>query len=94
MVWWMENTVLPCMPVWYIYIYIYVCAPYIHLESRHGTEDFTDLTREMVVSAIDRQIRDEDNGCRFEGQRKETRTYMRHAWLIAVRERMLEFYLD
>ena len=35
-----------------------------------------------------------ENGCTFEGQRKETWIYTWPAWLIAVRERMLEFYSD
>ena len=41
--------------------------------------------------AIDnaRFINDEENGCRFEVQRNVTWIYMRHAWLIAVRERVL-----
>ena len=37
-------------------------------------------------------VNDEENGCRIEGQRKETWIYMRSAWLIVVKERMLEFY--
>ena len=37
-------------------------------------------------------IRHEENGCRLEGQRKEIWIYSQPAWLIAHRERMLEFY--
>ena len=33
----------------------------------------------------------EENGCRFEGQWKETWIYTQPAWLIAVKKRMLEF---
>ena len=48
-----------------------------------------------VNSYIDRYARvvnDEENSCRFEGQRKETWIHMWAAWLIAVREWMVEFY--
>ena len=63
-------------------------------------EYFTDSTleKEMVVlenSPYIRWIRqNEENGCIFEGQRKETWIYTWLAWLIAVKERMLQFYLD
>ena len=41
-----------------------------------------------------RFVSDEENGCRFEGQKKETWIYTRPGWLIAVKESMLEFYSD
>ena len=44
--WWMENFVLPHMPVsgiYIIYIYIYNYVPYVQ-PSRECTEDFTDWT--------------------------------------------------
>ena len=36
-----------------------------------------------------RFVYDEENGCRFEGQKKETWIYTWPAWLIAAKERML-----
>ena len=38
-----------------------------------------------------RFVKDEGNGCRFEGQREETCIYIWPALLIAVKEWMLEF---
>ena len=75
--------------------------PYVHNpESRECTEDFTDSTlkKEMVVlePAIDAldSFNDGENGSRSQGLGKETRIYTWPTWLIAVKERMLEFYLD
>ena len=56
------------------------------------------LKREMVVLKTRRRyarfVYDEENGCRFEGLKKEIWIFMQQAWLIAVRERILEFYSD
>ena len=56
------------------------------------------LDSEMIILETShryaRFVNDEENSCRFEGQRKETWIYTWPAWLIAVRERMLEFYSD
>ena len=46
---WMENFVLPRMPVCWIYV------PYVH--NRVSTEDFT-------VAAVARLVNDEENVCR------------------------------
>ena len=37
-------------------------------------------------------VNDEENGFRFEDQRKETWNHTRPAWLIAVWKRLLELY--
>ena len=64
--------------MWYIYV------PYVH-----NTESVLKILRTKLKKMVD-----EENGCRFDGQRKETWIYMRPAKLIAVRQRMLEFCSD
>ena len=63
--------------------YISVYMPYVHnLESArvHGRFYVLALKKDMVVMETHhgyaRVVNDEENGCRFEGQRKETRIYM------------------
>ena len=78
---------MPRMPVCSTYIYKCVCVPYIHNLGVHG--NFTDLTEWKWAYWKTRHryngfFNDEENGCRFEGQRKETWMYTRPAWLIAV----------
>ena len=81
--------------MWYVYIYVL----YHHNPGLHRRFYGLDLKRKWSYlktyhRLIARFINNEENGCRFEGQRKETWIYTRPAWLIAVRERMLEFYSD
>ena len=50
--------------------------------------------RKEKKQILSRPSHDEENGCRFEGQRVETLIHSRLAWIIAIWERMLEFYSD
>ena len=83
----MENFVLPCMPV--CGMYICVCCMFITWRV-HGRFYGLDLRKEWssweTRHRYARFVNDEENGCRFEGQWKETWIYTRPAWLIPVRE--------
>ena len=94
---WMENFVLPCMPI--CSIYIYICVPYIHnpesawkifglgLKKRK----FSSWEKSRIYS---RFVNDDENCCRNEGHSKEILIFTWPVWLISGRERMLEFYSD
>ena len=80
----------------YIYIYIYMCHAFITREPGvHRTFYRLDkrkwLSRKIAIDKLDSSMMDEENGCRFEGQRKETWIYTRPAWLIAIRKRCWSF---
>ena len=80
------------------YICIYVSVPYVHNPESAQTILRTQLKRGNgrlgKPTIVSLNSYDEEKGCRFEGQRKETWIYTWPAWLIAVKERMLEFYSD
>ena len=87
----MENFVLSCMHV----CGVYMCRMFLTWENMEDFKDSTCLswkTRHRYAGLVND---DKENSCRIDAQRKETRIYTRPAWLIAVRERMLqEFYSD
>ena len=56
-----------------------------------------EISRKLAMDMLDSEMivnDDEENGCRFEYQRKDHWIPTRPAWFIAVRERLLEFYSD
>ena len=86
-----KTNVLPRTPVCGILL------PYVHNpESRRKILRTGQQKKEMVVMGSTTQIRkfviDDEAYWRFEGLKKETWIYTWLARLIAVRERMLEFY--
>ena len=89
---WMKNFVLLCMAICGIYIYV----PYTHNPESARKILWTQLRKWScwkICPRYTRFVKDEEDGCRFEGQRKETWIYTLSAWLVvAVGERMLEFY--
>ena len=85
----MKSFVLPRMPLCLLR----------NPESRECTKDLRTTLKEgngrlgkTAIDTLDSPIC-EGNGC-FKGLGKETRIYTRSARLIAVKERMLEFYSD
>ena len=64
----------------------------------HGRFYGLGLKREIVVLEIlhryARLVNDEENGLQIRRSKEEIWIYTLPAWLIAVRERMLEFYSD
>ena len=90
---------LTIITIIYIYIYIYGMYTYavvqpetrwkiLRIRLRKGN----DRLGKLAIGT--RFVNVEENGCRFVGQRKEICIYTRLARLIAVRERMLEFYSE
>ena len=74
----------------------YICVPYIHIQESTRKNLPTQLKKWKWSSWKTRHVyttffNDEENGYCLEPQRKET-VYTHIVWLIAVRERLLEFY--
>ena len=81
----------------YIYIcqYIFICNVYIrNPEKAQKILLWTQLKRKWLSwktrHRYARFVDYEENGCRFEGQRKETWIYTGLAWLLAVRDKLLK----
>ena len=89
----MENFALPCKS-FVVYICIHLYVPHFHnLESTHKILR-TRLKRWSfwrTSQEVARLVNYEESGCRFEVQREEHWVHMQPTWLIAVRERLLEF---
>ena len=86
----MENFILPYMSVYGIYM----CRTFISLRG-NGIFHVLDLKNRKWSSWKTRHryarfVNDEENGCRFEGQRKETWICTLPAWLS---ERLLDFFV-